>query len=156
MSRVRDMTWPSRMPEDEWAEVAEGIPAKDEPFINKFLSGREALIVEEKKQRSGKYYPQSTSHPSLTSSRPCIPPIPLPTSQGSLFNRRSHPRRGAKDDMDQRVRRHSGTKGWREFISRDDVQSGERQDGENEVMADYQEDAERSFVACSYGCYGGL
>ncbi|CZR53108.1 related to cecr1 protein [Phialocephala subalpina] len=61
MSRVRDMTWPSRMPEDEWAEVAEGIPAKDEPFINKFLSGREALIVEEKKQRSDHAFRQSLS-----------------------------------------------------------------------------------------------
>lgn len=54
MSRVRDMAWPSRMPEEDWVEVKGGIPAKDEPFINKFLSGREALIAQEKQQRSGK------------------------------------------------------------------------------------------------------
>jgi hypothetical protein len=55
MSRVRDLAWPSRMPEDEWEEVAQDIPAKDEPFITKFLFGRDALIDEEKKQRSGKH-----------------------------------------------------------------------------------------------------
>jgi hypothetical protein len=42
------------MPDDEWAEVLQGVPAKNEPFINKYLAGREALIVQEKKQRSGK------------------------------------------------------------------------------------------------------
>jgi adenosine deaminase CECR1 len=42
------------MPEDEWEEVEQGIPAKDEPFINKYLAGRDALIAQEKKQRSGR------------------------------------------------------------------------------------------------------
>jgi len=42
------------MPEDEWAEVEQGLPAKDEPFINKYLVGRDALIDQEKRQRSGK------------------------------------------------------------------------------------------------------
>jgi adenosine deaminase CECR1 len=45
------------MPEDEWAEVVQGIPAKDEPFIKKYLDGREALIAQEGKQRSGKHLP---------------------------------------------------------------------------------------------------
>jgi hypothetical protein len=54
MSRVRDLAWPSEMPDDEWAEVVQGVPAKDEPFIKKYLDGREALIAQEKKQRSGK------------------------------------------------------------------------------------------------------
>jgi adenosine deaminase CECR1 len=54
MSRVKDLAWPSRMPDDEWAEVVQGIPAKDEPFVNKYRDGREALIAQEKKQRSGK------------------------------------------------------------------------------------------------------
>jgi adenosine deaminase CECR1 len=53
------MEWPSRMPEEEWAEVAQGLPAKDEPFINKYLTGREALIAQEKKQRSGEKVPRS-------------------------------------------------------------------------------------------------
>lgn len=48
------MDCPSRMPDDEWVEVEQGVPGKDEPFIQKYLSGREALIKEEKKQRSGK------------------------------------------------------------------------------------------------------
>jgi adenosine deaminase CECR1 len=54
MSRVKDLAWPSRMPDDEWAEVVQGIPTKDEPFVNKYRDGREALIAQEKKQRSGK------------------------------------------------------------------------------------------------------
>ena len=52
--RVRDMQWPSQMPDDEWEEVKESLPAKEEPFINKYLSGRDALIGQEKRQRSGK------------------------------------------------------------------------------------------------------
>jgi hypothetical protein len=43
------------MPDDEWEEVSRDIPAKDEPFINKYLLGRDALIDQEKKQRSGRY-----------------------------------------------------------------------------------------------------
>lgn len=53
MSRVKDLPWPSQIPDDEYAEIAAGLPAKDEPFINKYLSGREALIDQEKQQRSG-------------------------------------------------------------------------------------------------------
>jgi adenosine deaminase CECR1 len=41
------------MPDDEWAEVEQDIPAKDETVINQYLSGREALIAQEKNQRSG-------------------------------------------------------------------------------------------------------
>jgi adenosine deaminase CECR1 len=54
MARVRDMDWPSRLPEDEWAELVQGVPAKDEPFIKQYETGREALIAQEKNQRSGK------------------------------------------------------------------------------------------------------
>lgn len=43
----------TRIPEDEWEEIAEGIPAKTEPFLQKYLQGRDALIAQEKKQRSG-------------------------------------------------------------------------------------------------------
>ncbi|CAD6440247.1 17307a11-68e5-4291-a9b3-7c6968a900b1 [Sclerotinia trifoliorum] len=52
MSRVKDLPWPSRIPDDEYAEIAAGIPAKDEPVINKYIGGREALIDQEKQQRS--------------------------------------------------------------------------------------------------------
>lgn len=44
------MAW---MEDDEWADLASEIPAFEEPFIQKFVSGRQALIAEEKKQRSG-------------------------------------------------------------------------------------------------------
>ena len=32
---------------------AEGIPSLSDPFIQKYLSGRDALVEQEKKQRSG-------------------------------------------------------------------------------------------------------
>jgi adenosine deaminase CECR1 len=56
-ARIKNMAWPSAIPDDEWEEVAAGIPSKSEPFIAKFVSGREALIREEKKQRSGNTSP---------------------------------------------------------------------------------------------------
>lgn len=47
------MDWPSQMADDEWKEVSEGLPSKEEPFIEQYVAGREALIAQEKKQRSG-------------------------------------------------------------------------------------------------------
>jgi adenosine deaminase CECR1 len=41
------------MPEEDWAEVSQGLPAKDEPFIRKYEDGRAALIAQESHQRSG-------------------------------------------------------------------------------------------------------
>lgn len=40
--------------EEEWADVAETIPVEDDPVIQKYLQGREALIGEEKRRRSGR------------------------------------------------------------------------------------------------------
>jgi adenosine deaminase CECR1 len=56
-ARIKSINWPSEMPEDEWEKVAQEIPSKEEPFIGKYISGREALIAEEKKQRSGRFIP---------------------------------------------------------------------------------------------------
>lgn len=44
----------TRLPDDEWEGLAEEIPAIEEPFIQKYISGRDALVAEEKKRRSGK------------------------------------------------------------------------------------------------------
>lgn len=38
----------------EW-ELEEGLPQFEDPFIQKYLHGREALIEEEKKQRHGQF-----------------------------------------------------------------------------------------------------
>jgi adenosine deaminase CECR1 len=49
----------ARSEEDiEW-EKSEGIPQVEDPFIQKYLSGREALIEQEHKQRHGQilHYP---------------------------------------------------------------------------------------------------
>ena len=40
--------------EEEWADISEEIPKVEDPFIQKYLDGRAALIAEEKKQRTGK------------------------------------------------------------------------------------------------------
>jgi adenosine deaminase CECR1 len=37
---------------EAWAQ-AEGVPSSSDPFIQKYLSGRDALVQQEKKQRSG-------------------------------------------------------------------------------------------------------
>lgn len=36
----------------EW-ELEEGIPQVEEPFIQQYLKGRDALVLEERKQRHG-------------------------------------------------------------------------------------------------------
>lgn len=45
----------SHMTKEEWEEIAQTIPSKDDAFIQKYMTGREALIAEEKKSRSGMY-----------------------------------------------------------------------------------------------------
>ncbi|KAG9234867.1 adenosine deaminase family protein-like protein [Amylocarpus encephaloides] len=60
-ARVQEMAWPSEMPDDEWEEVAAGIPSKEEPFIGKYVSGREALVAQEQRQRSDYTFRQSLS-----------------------------------------------------------------------------------------------
>jgi adenosine deaminase CECR1 len=37
---------------EAWAQ-AEGVPSLTDPFIGKYLTGRDALVEQEKKQRSG-------------------------------------------------------------------------------------------------------
>lgn len=46
-----------RMPftNEEWDEVSQTIPKRGDPFVQKYLEGRDALISEEAKQRSGQY-----------------------------------------------------------------------------------------------------
>ncbi|TVY34895.1 Adenosine deaminase [Lachnellula subtilissima] len=60
-ARVRNIEWPSQIPDNEWALVNEGIPSTEEPFISQYVSGREALIAQEKKQRSDHSFRQSLS-----------------------------------------------------------------------------------------------
>lgn len=39
--------------EEEWDEISQTIPGAEEPFFQKYIQGREALIAQEAKQRSG-------------------------------------------------------------------------------------------------------
>jgi adenosine deaminase CECR1 len=43
--------------DDEWAQ-AEGVPSLTDPFIQQYLQGRDALVQQEKRQRSG-WWPKS-------------------------------------------------------------------------------------------------
>ena len=38
--------------DDDWIR-AEGVPSLSDPFIQKYLQGRDALVQQEKRQRSG-------------------------------------------------------------------------------------------------------
>jgi adenosine deaminase CECR1 len=40
---------------EEWEEISQTIPSVDEPFIQKYVEGRDALISQENKQRSGMF-----------------------------------------------------------------------------------------------------
>jgi len=44
---------PLRFTDEEWAEISSTVPTEEEPFLKKYLEGREALIAQENKQRSG-------------------------------------------------------------------------------------------------------
>lgn len=54
----------SRSEEDIAWEKSEGIPQVEDPFIQKYLNGRDALIEQEHKQRHGQnsHYSISPSH----------------------------------------------------------------------------------------------
>ncbi|KAL1875937.1 hypothetical protein VTK73DRAFT_9721 [Phialemonium thermophilum] len=47
--------------DEEWEEISQTIPANDDPIIQKYLQGREALINEEAKKRSDYQFRQSLS-----------------------------------------------------------------------------------------------
>jgi adenosine deaminase CECR1 len=47
--------------DQEWEEISHDVPKNDDPFLQKYLEGREALISQENKQRSGQYTSTSTS-----------------------------------------------------------------------------------------------
>jgi adenosine deaminase CECR1 len=47
------MAEPISSTDDAAWEKEEGIPSLTDPFIQKYLEGRDALVAQEKKQRSG-------------------------------------------------------------------------------------------------------
>ncbi|KAJ8132985.1 hypothetical protein O1611_g637 [Lasiodiplodia mahajangana] len=52
---------PLRFTDQEWEEVSSDIPQENDPFLQKYLEGREALIAEENKQRSDASFRQNLS-----------------------------------------------------------------------------------------------
>jgi hypothetical protein len=55
------------MSNEEWEQVEQDMPKMDDPFLVKYLQGREALIAEEAKRRSGEF---RLTHQSRISSSP--------------------------------------------------------------------------------------
>ncbi|ROV92738.1 hypothetical protein VMCG_09034 [Cytospora schulzeri] len=49
------------MSNEDWEELAQTIPSQDDPFIQKYMSGREALMAQEKKQRADYSFRQNLS-----------------------------------------------------------------------------------------------
>lgn len=39
--------------DEEWQDISQEVPRLEDAFVQKYLQGREALVAEEKKQRSG-------------------------------------------------------------------------------------------------------
>ena len=39
--------------DQEWEKILQEIPRQDDPYIRKYLEGRDALVNEEEKKRSG-------------------------------------------------------------------------------------------------------
>lgn len=69
------MTQPAVQDDEAWKKEF-GVPSTSEPFIQKYLNGREALIAQEKRLRSGSLVimPPSASSRTLTNSiRSCFP-----------------------------------------------------------------------------------
>lgn len=54
LAHLKNEPWTTALPDEEWNELKQGVPSKDEAFIKQFMSGREQLIQEEHKQRSGR------------------------------------------------------------------------------------------------------
>lgn len=86
--------------DQEWEEISQDIPKENEPFLQKYLESREALIAQENKQRSGEChisrveYQKTFTLTKSRNSRCLIPPKPLPTCSPRLRHRPAHPRRG--------------------------------------------------------------
>ena len=45
--------YPKKFSEEEWEEIAQEMPNEDDGFLQKYIEGRENLIEQENKQRSG-------------------------------------------------------------------------------------------------------
>jgi hypothetical protein len=70
---------------EEWDEISQTVPSENEPFIQKYLDGREALIAQENKQRSGlSCHTLYTLSSSLTLPRRLVPQEPIPHSQEGM------------------------------------------------------------------------
>lgn len=48
-----DFVYNKKFTDEEWAEISQEIPKEDDAVLQKYLEGRENLIAQENKQRSG-------------------------------------------------------------------------------------------------------
>lgn len=44
---------PTTWSDEEWQDISQQVPKETDPFVQKYLEGREALVAQENAQRSG-------------------------------------------------------------------------------------------------------
>ncbi len=89
MASEEDETFEAEV--EDW-EIEEGLPQMEDQFIQRYFQGRNALIEQEKKQRSG-LSNHSTTHTNglITYTRLCLPPVTIANGTLGLCYRVSHP-----------------------------------------------------------------
>jgi hypothetical protein len=86
--------------DNEW-EIEEGIPQFGDPFIQQYLKGRDALIVEEQKRRHGNSLFPSSQRYTQTDLPRCKPPqITVTYSRPGNEDRFADPSSGTERAMD--------------------------------------------------------
>lgn len=91
---------------DDW-EAEEGVPSIEDPFIQKYLQGRNALIEEEKKRRHGMLFlplpfkPTHNGYCVLNSFRYPLPKLPVPGGEGGLSDRPAYSCQRVERSMDK-------------------------------------------------------
>lgn len=102
MAQEEDATFESDV--DDW-EIEEGLPQMEDQFIQKYLQGRDALIEQENKHRSGLLQSLKVYAKVLTlHTRLCLPPVTVTHGTFGLSNCISYPGGGASHNLDQGVR----------------------------------------------------
>ena len=52
-TKVSGFVYDKKFTDEEWAEISQEIPKEDDAFLRKYVEGRQNLIEQENKQRSG-------------------------------------------------------------------------------------------------------
>ena len=118
--------------EEEWEEISQEMPKEDDGFLRKYIDGRENLIEQENKQRSGSGHLSCVESSErdhaideligFLLSRCIVQTEPIPDRQEGMRHSRPDQGRGEQDDMDAAARGFTSPRaGEYHCVSRDDV-----------------------------------